>query len=82
MFMHFSLKRPSARAFNVPGAVLILVLRVGGDIVPDLREVRYLPEQSSALEPNVGAVRENLSEEVAPEALKAFLHNHSCGQGV
>lgn len=44
----------------------------GGDIVPDLKEVRYVPGRSSAWEPDVGAGRESFPEEAAHEALKTF----------
>lgn len=63
----------------MPGTVLILVLRAGGDIVPDLKEVRYVPGQSSVLKPDVGAVGQSFPGEAAHEALKTFLHSHSFG---
>lgn len=43
------------------------------------REVRYLPEPSSVLEPNVGTVSGSFPEELAPEALERFFHSHSFG---
>lgn len=44
------------------------------------REGRYLPEQSSAWEPNTGAVREaGFPEELAPEALEKVSCSHSFG---
>lgn len=47
------------------GTGLILVLRVGDNIVPNPKEV-----QSPMLEPNAGAVRESFPEEAAHRPLK------------